>query len=147
MISRLSLFSDLLQGVNLTNLDYRELDIPRNSFLFLDPPYLNKELTFNYSHGIDSTEFRDWADEQQCSWLITINDSTVTDNLFSHYDRIVYEYKRTFPVVLHSQAGDMSRANGSEIIVMNYHRPTRDAFLRSFGWWSMRKAQPTSKAC
>jgi site-specific DNA-adenine methylase len=131
---------------DLTNLDYRELDIPRNSFAFLDPPYENKKLTFNYEHGIDLTEFRDWADDLPGSWLITINDSSATNALFSRYDRIVYEYRRTFPVVLHTQAGELNRATGSEIIVMNYHRPTRDAFLKSFSW-SLRKAHPASKAC
>ncbi len=145
MISRLSLFSDLLQGVNLTNLDYRELDIPRNSFVFIDPPYENKKLTFNYEHGIDFTEFRDWADDLPGSWLITINDSDTTNELFSGYDRIVYEYKRTFPVVLHSKAGALDCAHGSEIMVVNFHSRTREAFLRSFQW-KLRKAQPSSKA-
>jgi site-specific DNA-adenine methylase len=121
------------------------VDIPRNSFAFLDPPYENRRLTFNYEHGIDFTEFKEWADAQKCSWLITINNSSVINNLFSGYDRAVYDYKRTFPVVLHAQAGELDRAQGSEIIVMNYHRPTRGGFLRLYGW-ELEKAHPSSKA-
>jgi DNA adenine methylase len=139
MIMRLSLFSELLEGVQLTNLDYRDIDIPKNAFCFIDPPYENRKYSFNYQYRLDWKEFKDWIEQLHCSWLVTLNDSSITNTLFSNHDRIVYEYQRNFPVVLHSQYDTLGREKRTEIIIMNYHRSTRDAFIRQFGW-SVRKA-------
>ena len=41
ILDRLPLFSELLNGVTLTNLDYREVQIEKDTFAYLDPPYEN----------------------------------------------------------------------------------------------------------
>jgi site-specific DNA-adenine methylase len=143
ILDRLPLFSELLSGVKITNLDYHDVEIPRNSFAFIDPPYDNIGTNF-YQHKVDLDEFSDWAKSLNCSWLTTLNDSSFTNKLFSDFDRIAEPM--IYPAVINPKFGSYRRREGTELVIMNYHRPTRDAFLRSFQW-KLRKAQPSSKAC
>lgn len=142
ILDRLPLFSELLSGVKITNLDYHDMDIPRNSFAFIDPPYENIGTHF-YQHKVDLNEFSDWVKYLNCSWLTTLNDSPFTNKLFSDFDRIAEPMK--YPAVINPKFGSYQRRDGTELVIMNYHRPSRDAFLRSFGW-SLRKSHPSSKA-
>jgi DNA adenine methylase len=142
LLDRLPLYSELLRGVTLTNVDYREVEIPRNTFVFLDPPYENTGETL-YSHTVDLTDFGIWAKNLNCLWLITLNDSEFTDSLFGEFARIVEPVK--YPAAINPEFGSFKRRNTTEILIMNYHRPTRDAFVRQFGW-SVRKARMSSKA-
>ena len=142
-LDRLPLFSELLSGVKLTNLDYHDVEIPRNAFAFLDPPYENIGSTF-YQHKVNLTEFSNWVKKLNCcSWLATLNDSPFTNKLFSNFDRIVEPMK--YPAVIKPKFGSHQRRSATEILIMNYHRSTRDAFVRQFGW-SIRKARISSKA-
>ena len=140
ILDRLPLFSDLLGGVKLTNLDYHDVEIPRNAFAFLDPPYENIGSTF-YPHKVNLTEFSNWTKKLKCAWLTTLNDSPFTNKLFFDFDRIVEPI--IYPAVI--KLGSHQQRNTTEILIMNYHRPTRDAFVRQFGW-SVRKARMPSKA-
>ena len=45
-------------GVELYNLDYRELAIPDGSIIYCDPPYRG---TAGYMHGLDHEDFWDWC--------------------------------------------------------------------------------------
>jgi DNA adenine methylase len=141
LLDRLPLYSELLRGVTLTNVDYREVEIPRNTFVFFDPPYENAGETL-YSHTVDLTDFGIWAKNLNCSWLITLNDSECTDNLFGDFDRIVEPVK--YSAAISPKFGSFERRNATELLIMNYHRPTRDAFVRQFEW-SVRKACSLSK--
>lgn len=130
MIERLSAFSDLLQGVHLTNHDYRDIEIGRSTFAFLDPPY--EDTYAIYRHHIDLGEFAEWTKGLKCSWMVTLNDSRLTNDLFAGYDRVVEPLKHS--VKHDADLGAFRRPEATEIIVMNYCRPTRDAFVRQFGW-------------
>ncbi len=56
-----------------------------------------------------------------------------TNKLFAGYDRLLEP-------MTYSPLRNMSeRRHTNELIIMNYHRPTRDAFVRQFGW-TIRKA-------
>jgi len=144
MLERLTLFSELLENVTLTCLDYRNLDIPgRNAFVFCDPPYeaVGDKI---YDHKIDLQEFAEWVKQMDCSWMVSLNDSRYTNNLFRNYDRIVEPV--SYPSIIDPKSGCYKRRDATEIIITNYRRPTRHAYLRSFQW-ELRKAQPSSKAC
>lgn len=47
-----------MMGVELYNLDYRELPIPDGSIIYCDPPYRG---TTGYKHGLDHEAFWDWC--------------------------------------------------------------------------------------
>lgn len=47
-----------LQGVELINSSYLDLDIPENSIIYCDPPYAN---TTKYKGGFDHDEFWEWV--------------------------------------------------------------------------------------
>jgi DNA adenine methylase len=140
LLDRLALYSELLRGVTLTNVDYREVEISRNTFVFLDPPYENVGETL-YSHTVNLKEFCEWAKNLTCSWLTTLNNSKFTNKLFGDFDRITEPVK--YPAPINTNCSSYQRRNTTELLIMNYHRPTRDAFVRQFGW-PLRKARMSS---
>jgi DNA adenine methylase len=132
MIERLPIFSDLLQDVEITNLDYSKLEVPRDTFIFCDPPYESIGEKF-YNHLFNLMEFRDWIRQfKQQSFMITLNDSRTANNLFKYYDRIVVPVK--YSPLIRSKSPSFYQRKTTEIVVLNYHRITRDAFIRRFGW-------------
>ena len=142
MIERLPLFSDLLQDVTITNLDYTKLKVPRDSFIFCDPPYEGVGDKF-YNHVFNLMDFSDWISHfKQQSFMITLNDSRRSNNLFKYYNRIVVPVK--YSPLIRSKSPSYYQRRTTEIVVLNYHRRTRDAFLRQFGW-PMRKSRLPSK--
>lgn len=50
--------SKLIQGVELYNVSYKDLVIPKNSLIYCDPPYRN---TTKYSSDFDHDEFFNWC--------------------------------------------------------------------------------------
>ena len=50
-----------LKGVEFTNKNYWELDIPKNSVIYCDPPYQN---TTKYHHDFNHSFFWDWCREK-----------------------------------------------------------------------------------
>jgi DNA adenine methylase len=52
LLNRLPIFSELLNGVTLTNLDYQNVKIPCSAFAFLDPPYENVGASL-YKHKVN----------------------------------------------------------------------------------------------
>ncbi len=142
MIERLPLFSELLENVTLTCLDYRQLDIPRTAFVFADPPYQDVGAKI-YEHQVDLQEFSEWAKQMNCSWMVSLNDSRYTNNLFRNYDRIVEPV--SYPSIIDPKSGCYNRRDATEIIITNYRRSTRKAFMISFGW-KLRKSHLSSKA-
>ncbi len=131
MLCRLPLFSELLSGVKITNLDYRDIDVPTNSFLYADPPYERVGSTF-YKHRVDLSEFSEWAKHLRSSWMVSLNDSDYTNSLFYEYDRILEPV--SYPAIVNRKFDSYKRRNATELVIMNYHRSTRDAFVRQFGW-------------
>jgi len=121
-ISKLIEASYLLQGVEITNLDYSDmLSVPGSDvFLFLDPPYYSPRKSKLYGvNGSLHTEFDHYrfvetVKNSKHRWLITYDDDPFIRDLFKDY-RVVD---------LNLQYG-MSQSNGSakigkEIIITNY---------------------------
>jgi DNA adenine methylase len=136
LIEKLPIFSELLEGVHLTNLDYKDVDISNNSFAFLDPPYEPNGSAL-YQYQVDLTEFSCWAKKLNCSWMISLNDSPSTNHLFAEFPALLEPVH--YPPAINSQSRRYECQKLTEVIIMNYKRPSRDAFLRYFGW-SLRKA-------
>ncbi|NWF63161.1 MAG: DNA adenine methylase [Chloroflexi bacterium] len=82
-IERLAALGEILQGVKITNLDYRKLLMngSRSVFTFLDPPYFTATKSRLYGrNGILHTDFnhQEFADTMKACqhlWLITYDDS------------------------------------------------------------------------
>lgn len=82
-------FSLRLDRVSIENLDYRKcLDLydHPDSFVFADPPYLNAKPK-NYA-GWSLSEMSEFAERMEsisADWLITVDDSAVTRNLWKNH--------------------------------------------------------------
>ena len=129
-IKRLSLFSDLLQGVEIRNEDYRDLDVSRDAFLFFDPPYPGIGETL-YEHIIDTGDLEAFLFRSKFDWMMTLNDSTQINGLFAGYVRIrePISYRVN---AMYSNYGGSSQS--TELLIINYTRPTMDVFAQHFGW-------------
>ena len=143
LIEKLPLFSELLQGVHLTNLDYKDIDITKGTFAFLDPPYEPNGSTL-YQYHVDLFDFSEWVKQLSCSWMISLNDSPSTNRLFADFPKLIEPLH--YPPAMNSKSGAFECQKVSEMIIMNYRRSSRDAFVRLFGW-SERKSHISSRAC
>lgn len=61
-LSQLSRLKSLEQKMRITSLDYREVEIKKNSVIYCDIPYRDTE---GYLSGFNHEEFFDWANEQK----------------------------------------------------------------------------------
>lgn len=57
-----SILGTMLRGIDFVVSDYRELDIPRNSLIYCDPPYRE---TTKYAHDFDHDIFWNWCREKR----------------------------------------------------------------------------------
>ena len=122
-IERASKLSPLLEGIRITQLDYRQLlqDGDQYVFTFLDPPYFKATKSRLYGrNGILHTSFDhdEFAQEmKQCrhSWLITYDDSPEIRKNFSFAN--VYEWELQYGMNNYRQG---KADKGSELFITNY---------------------------
>lgn len=125
-IERVSKIGPILEGIKITNFDYRKLleDGDSRVFTFLDPPYFkaaksrlygrNGVLHTNFSHDEFAREMR----KCKHSWLITYDDSPEIRENFS-FARI-YEWELQYGMNNYKQG----RADkGHELFISNYNLP------------------------
>jgi site-specific DNA-adenine methylase len=140
-LEQLPKFSLLLQGVWLNNDHYQHIDMPSDVFAYRDSPYERIGSTL-YHHQVELREFSEWARALPASWMLTLNDSPLINMLFCDFDKVVVP-------VTYETVGYMHQVlEATELVVMNYHRPSRDVrdvLVRQFGW-SVRSAQTQSVA-
>lgn len=122
-IERLAQLGELLQGVKITNLDYRKLLVNGNRevFTFLDPPYLvatksklygkNGVLHTDFSHA----EFSDAMKACKHSWLITYDDSDEIRKNFRFAN--VHEWELQYGMNNYRQG---KAEKGRELFLLNY---------------------------
>jgi DNA adenine methylase len=122
-IERLSKLGPLLEGIKITNLDYRQLlqDGNHSVFTFLDPPYFkatksrlygkNGVLHTNFSHDEFAHEMR----KCEHSWLITYDDSPEIRANFSFAN--IYEWELQYGMNNYKQG---KAEKGSELFITNY---------------------------
>ena len=125
-IERVSKLGPLLEGIKVTQLDYRQLlrDGGPSVFTFLDPPYFKATKSRLYGrNGIYHTSFNhdEFAEEmKKCShsWLITYDDSPEIKRSFSFAK--IYEWELQYGMNNYKQG---KAEKGSELFITNYDFP------------------------
>jgi DNA adenine methylase len=124
-IERLAQLGEILQGVKVTNLDYRKLLINggKNVFTFLDPPYFaatksklygkNGILHTDFSHN----EFAHAIKKCEHSWLITYDDSPEIRNNFRFAN--IHEWELQYGMNNYKQG---KAEKGKELFIYNYKK-------------------------
>lgn len=124
-ISRVKLLGSLLAGVQITNLDYKDV-ISQNGedvFVFLDPPYLTATKSRLYGKngdlhtGFDHTEFSETMAKIKHKWLITYDDSVEIRNNFAFANVNIYEWELQYGMNNYKQD---NAAIGKELFISNY---------------------------
>jgi DNA adenine methylase len=125
-IERVSKLSPLLEGVLITQLDYRQLlrDGDTSVFTFLDPPYFKATKSRLYGkNGVLHTSFNHdefTREMKQCkhSWLITYDDSPEIRRNFVYAN--IYEWQLQYGMNNYKQG---KAEKGSELFITNYVPP------------------------
>lgn len=127
-IDRVVELGNILDGVKITNLDYRELLAKEGEdvFTFLDPPYFKATKSKLYGkNGILHTEFdhNEFASEMKKydhSWLITYDDSPEIRKNFEFAN--IYEWELQYGMNNYKQG---KADKGNELFVSNYQLPIK----------------------
>jgi DNA adenine methylase len=122
VIRRIQQLSPLLQGVEITNLDYSELLMQEgeNVFIFLDPPYVTAG-GYLYGRGgklhemFDHHRFAEFCKQCQHRWLITYDDCELVRGLFSGYQQVPWRLQYGM-----NNVGGNSARPGDELFIANY---------------------------
>ncbi len=125
-IERLAKMGPLLEGIKITQLDYRQLvrDGDKSIFTFLDPPYFKATKSRLYGkNGILHTSFNheEFAQEMKTcdhSWLITYDDFPEIRKNFSFAN--IYEWELQYGMNNYKQG---KAEKGSELFIINYNPP------------------------
>lgn len=125
-IERVSTLSPLLQGIKITQLDYRQLllDGDQSVFTFLDPPYFKATKSRLYGKSgvlhtsFDHDEFAQEMRKCKHSWLITYDDSPEIRANFSFAN--IYEWELQYGMNNYKQG---KAEKGSELFITNYQLP------------------------
>ena len=125
-IKRVAILGELLEGVRITNLDYREVlaEGGKDVFTFLDPPYFKATKSKLYGkNGILHTDFNhdEFASAvKKCghSWLITYDDSPEIRKNFEFAN--IYEWELQYGMNNYRQG---KADKGSELFISNYKLP------------------------
>ncbi len=125
-IRRVAGLGKILENVNITHLDYRELLSTggREVFTFLDPPYFKATKSKLYGeNGILHTSFNhvEFAKEmQQCphSWLITYDDSAEIRKSFAF--ATIHGWELQYGMNNYKQG---KAEKGQELFILNYDPP------------------------
>ncbi len=125
-VMRISKLGKLLEGITITNLDYRQVITSggREVFTFLDPPYLKATKSRLYGkNGILHTNFnhQEFANEmKKCkhSWLITYDDSPKVRSNFSFAN--IYTWKLQYGMNNYKKS---KAEKGNELFISNYLLP------------------------
>jgi DNA adenine methylase len=123
-IERVAKIGPLLEGIKITQLDYRQLlqDGDKAVFTFLDPPYFKATKSRLYGkNGILHTSFNheEFAQEMKTcdhSWLITYDDSPEIRKNFSYAN--IYEWELQYGMNNYKQS---KAEKGSELFITNYN--------------------------
>jgi DNA adenine methylase len=122
-VERLYLLGQLLDGVRITNLDYKEVLKPEGEevFTFFDPPYLSATKSKLYGKkgtlhtGFNHVEFAETLKSYRHNWLITYDDSEGVRNNFSFAN--IYEWELQYGMNNYKRE---SAAKGKELFISNY---------------------------
>ena len=122
-IDRLEKLGQILPGIRITNLDYREVVKQKgeNTFIFLDPPYLTATKSRLYGKDGDlhtsfnHQEFANTMKKCDHQWLMTYDDSQEIRNYFQDFNIIPWQLQYGMNNYKQGKA-----EKGQEIFVRNY---------------------------
>ena len=125
-IERVALLEKILEGIKITNMDYKELlkDGDERTFTYLDPPYLVAKKSRLYGrNGIlhkifDHTEFSEEMKKCRHSWLITYDDSPEIRQNFQF--AFIHRWELQYGMNNYKQK---SAGKGAELFISNYQPP------------------------
>jgi DNA adenine methylase len=125
-IDRVSRLGPLLEGIKITQLDYRHLlqEGDKSVFTYLDPPYFKATKSRLYGkNGVLHTSFNheEFSEEmKKCghSWLITYDDSPEIRKNFVYAN--IYEWQLQYGMNNYKQG---KAEKGSELFITNYIPP------------------------
>lgn len=122
-LDRLEMLSEVMSGVRVTNLDYREVVNPSGSsvFAFLDPPYWSATKSKLYGAngdlhaGFDHVAFAHTLETCPHQWLVTYDDSPLIRELFGFARVSTWELQ--YGMNNYRQA---TAAKGAELFIRNF---------------------------
>src|SRR5690606_30031856 len=122
-IQRLRQFGKVINGAQITNLDFQQVIEAdgENVFIFLDPPYYSATKSALYGKngnlhkGFDHVRFAETMKSCKHNWLITYDDSEYIRNLFSF--AYIIEWDLTYGM---RNVTDTSDQKGKELFISNY---------------------------
>ena len=124
-IERVAKLGQLLEGIKITHLDYRELLAGgKEIFNFLDPPYFKATKSKLYGKngvlhtGFDHDAFAQEMRKCQHSWLITYDDSPEIRENFTFAK--IYEWELQYGMNNYKKA---KAEKGNELFISNYELP------------------------
>lgn len=127
-IERLANLGKIMDGVKITNLDYREVLVggSKTVFTFLDPPYFKATKSKLYGKngilhtGFNHDEFAGAMESCQHSWLITYDDSPEIRKNFEFAN--IYEWELQYGMNNYKQG---KADKGNELFISNYSLPIK----------------------
>lgn len=126
-ILRLPLYAALIQGVDIQKRSYTKAlkdAAKHNGFVFLDPPYEGFDQSlYNVDFDFDDFAARCHAVRDNCSIMITINDSDANRERFKDYQLFVRDVRY-----------GMSQSNQDELVICNYQLDAQDYYLNRLGY-------------
>lgn len=125
-IERVAKLGQLLEGIKITHLDYRELLAKggKEVFTFLDPPYFKATKSKLYGKngilhtGFNHDEFSKAMKKCKHSWLITYDDSPEIRENFSFAK--IYEWELQYGMNNYKKS---KAEKGNELFISNYDLP------------------------
>ncbi len=122
-IQRLKQFGKVINGTQITNLDFQQVieTEGNNVFIFLDPPYYSATKSALYGKngnlhkGFDHARLAGTMKNCKHNWLITYDDSEYVRNLFSF--AYIIEWDLTYGM---RNVTDTSDQTGKELFISNY---------------------------
>lgn len=125
-ITRVAKLGQLLEGIKITHLDYRELLVngDKEVFTFLDPPYFKATKSKLYGKngilhtGFNHAEFAHEMKKCKHSWLITYDDSPEIRENFPFAK--IYEWELQYGMNNYKKA---KAEKGNELFISNYELP------------------------
>lgn len=132
-IERVALLEKILEGVKITNMDYKELlkDGDRRTFTFLDPPYLVATESKLYGRNgvlhkrFNHFEFAEEMKKCQHSWLITYDDSPEMHRNFQF--ACMHRWRLQYSMNNYRQG---KAQKGAELLISNYPLPASGVYSK-----------------
>ena len=119
-IKKLTIINRHIQKWNITSVDYKNIDIKKNSFVYLDPPYNNKAKLYGKNGDLhknfDFKEFVKFTKNLDEKVLISFNNN----NLLDYYNSwIINKYDHTY-LMQSNKKYLKNQEKRKEVVIKNY---------------------------